>query len=121
MWHNNRVFCLTPVSTADKLAAMLVHHTWCRCAGFQLETAPDTLFLNDSTSPDGAQEYAILRNLNGVWYQVDSITFGWIKSIAKASMYIRDAVAGVSDEFASVWGLAEPRFHEPDQPCAFCR
>jgi hypothetical protein len=121
MMHEHRVFCLAMVATDDELAEKLIHHAWCRCAGFQLQTSPDTLFLNDSTSPDGIQEYAVLRRLDGIWFQVESITFGWIKSIEKALGYIREAITGVYDPDARRWGAFEPRFHEPDEPCEYCR
>ncbi len=84
MCHEHRVFCVETVPTVEELAAKLIGYVWCLCAGFQLASSPDTLFLNDSFSPDGAQEYAVLRRLNGRWCQVDSITFGWIRSLDKS-------------------------------------
>ncbi len=117
MCHEHRAFCVETVPTVEELAAKLIGYVWCLCAG-----SPDTLFLNDSFSPDGAQEYAVLRRLNGRWCQVDSITFGWIRSLDKACRCIREAVSGESDHFARSWGVAAiPRFHEPDQRCAFCQ
>ncbi|HEX3528082.1 MAG TPA: hypothetical protein VH988_13545 [Thermoanaerobaculia bacterium] len=121
MCHKRRVFCVETVSTVEELAEQLIGYTWCLCAGFQLSNAPDTLFLNDSFSLDGAQEYAVLRLLNGQWFQVDSITFGWIKSLDKACRCIRDAVSGPCDPYAPSWGSAAPRFHQPDQRCASCQ
>ena len=81
MCHEHRVFCLETVLTVEELAEKLIGYVWCLCAGFQLADSPDTLFLNDSFSPDGAQEYAVLRRLNGRWCQVDSITFGSVRSL----------------------------------------
>jgi hypothetical protein len=121
MCHEHRVFCVETVPTVEELAAKLIGYVWCLCAGFQLAGSPDTLFLNDSFSPDGAQEYAVLRRLNDRWCQVDSITFGWIRSLDKACRCIREAVSGESDQYARIWGPATPRFHERDQRCAFCQ
>jgi hypothetical protein len=121
MWNTNRIFCVETVSTVEELAEKLIGHIWCLCAGFQLADAPDTLFLNDSLSPDGFQEYAVFRRLKGKWFQVDSITFSWVESLEKACRYIRDAASGGSDLEAPKWGSAEPSFHQPDQHCAFCR
>jgi len=120
MLHNNRVFCLAVVATEGELAEKLIDYTWCLCTGFQLEDSLDTLFLNDSTSEDGAQEYAVLRHLQGTWFQVESITFGWIESHVKAAGYIREAITGVYDSEARKWDKVVPRFHEPGEPCAFC-
>jgi hypothetical protein len=35
------------------------------------------LFLNDSFSPDGAQEYAVFKISNGQFIQIESITVSW--------------------------------------------
>jgi hypothetical protein len=121
MMHENRVFCLAVVDTDEELAEKLIDFTWCRCAAFQLRASPDTLFLNDSTSPDGIQEYAVLRCVEGSWFQVESITFGWIKSLEDAARYVREAVTGVYDPDARRWGAFEPHFHEPEDPCEHCR
>ena len=121
MCHKHRLYCVETVLTVEELAEKLIGTVWCLCAGFQLRDAADTLFLNDSFSPDGAQEYAVLRRLNGQWYQVDSITFGWVRSLDKACLYIRDAATGQSDQYARSWGIAAPRFHQPDQQCAHCQ
>jgi hypothetical protein len=47
-------------------------YTMTLCTGFRLG---DTLWLNDSFSEDGAQEYAVLRNGR----QIESITVSWCK------------------------------------------
>ena len=56
MFHNKRVWCVSPVASAEELARKLTETTWCCCTAFALG---DYLWLNDSTSPDGAQEFAI--------------------------------------------------------------
>lgn len=56
MLHKNRRWCVTPVASAEELAEKLTEMTWCGCSGFRLG---GYLWLNDATSPDGAQEFAV--------------------------------------------------------------
>lgn len=72
MWHKNRSFSVADVVTAEELAKKLTQYTWSLCNGFRLG---ELLFLNDSTSPDGLQEYAVVHEPTSI--QVESITFGW--------------------------------------------
>lgn len=58
MLHNDRVWCVAAVESAEELARKLTETTWCCCTGFQLG---DYLWLNDATGPDGAQEYGVCR------------------------------------------------------------
>ena len=58
MLHSKRTWCIAPVSDAEELARKLTELTWTGCTAFELE---GYLFLNDSTSLDGAQEYAVLK------------------------------------------------------------
>ena len=77
MMHNNRVWCVSPVETAEELADKLTQYSWCCCTGFELD---DYLWLNDATGPDGAQEYAVVRKPTGDgphFWQVESITASW--------------------------------------------
>ena len=74
MMHKARRFCVVAVDSAETLAEKLTQHDWCGCAGFKLG---GLLFLNDSTSADGAQEYAVV--VESTLIQVESITFGWMK------------------------------------------
>ena len=66
--------------TADEMLSDLVHtKTWTLCTGWRVG---DTLYLNDSTSESGAQEYAVLRVQPGVGClvveQFESVTFSWM-------------------------------------------
>ena len=79
------------LSDDEALAKMLVHQTWCLCTGFRLG---GYLYLNDSTSEDGAAEYAIVKEATGI--QVESITFGWTTD-AKAVATIQEISAGKYD------------------------
>ena len=95
MFHHRRVWCVSPVASAEELARMLTEMTWCCCNVFELG---GYLWLNDSTCPDGAQEYAVLKRDggNGKPVQIESITFGWCDE-AKALEYIRDTLDGKDD------------------------
>ena len=79
------------LSDDEALAKMLVHQTWCLCTGFRLG---GYLYLNDSTSEDGAAEYAIVKEATGI--QVESITFCWTTD-AQAVRYIQKISAGKYD------------------------
>ncbi len=97
MMHAKRRFCAAQVESAEKLAEMLTEYTWTPCSAFFVRGREDVIFANDSTSADGAQEYAVLVNGDGAWRQVESITFGWCTP-AKALGYIRKALAGEMSE-----------------------
>lgn len=63
MVHKTRRWMITEVATLEELAPKLREHSWCLCSGFRYK---DLLFLNDAFSPDGAQEYAVVRLGEGV-------------------------------------------------------
>jgi len=54
MFHQNRVWCVTPVSSAEELARKLTTVTWTCCTAFELG---GYVWLNDATSPDRGQEW----------------------------------------------------------------
>ena len=95
MLHRARRWCVTEVSSAEELARMLTETTWCCCAAFSLS---DYCWLNDSTSPDGAQEYAVLTRdrATGKWWQIESITFGWC-DIRRAREHLDHTLRGKDD------------------------
>jgi hypothetical protein len=76
MMHTTRVWSVDPVASAEELARKLTESTWCCCTGFSLG---GYVWLNDATSPDGAQEYAIIKLCAGEVrpQQIESITFSW--------------------------------------------
>ena len=119
MLHNHRVWCVSPVPSAEELARKLTETTWCCCTAFALG---DYLWLNDSTSPDGAQEFAIVKRDggNGTPVQIESITFGWCDE-AKSLEYIRDTLAG-RDDHHSFRRDVTPVLQTPEQHgrCAHC-
>lgn len=90
MMHKTRCFMVVDIDGgAEELAEKLTQHTWTPCTGFRLR---GYLFLNDSTSPDGAQEYGIVKGGK----QIESITFGWCDK-AKGLDYVRRILAGEFD------------------------
>ena len=80
------------VESPEILAEKLTQHSWCGCNGFRLR---GYLFLNDSTSPDGAQEFAVVRESD--MRQIESITFSWCNQ-DKAREYIERSIAGEFDD-----------------------
>ncbi len=80
-FHKHRTWVVHPAESVEWLAEKLMNHSWCNCQGWSLG---GYLFLNDQTSPDGAFEVAIVKppgEPDGPWWQVESITFGWIQSV----------------------------------------
>lgn len=95
MFHRNRVWCVTPVESAEDLARKLTETTWTCCTAFELA---GYLWLNDATSPDGGQEYGVIKKAgpNGRSLQVESITFSWCDR-ATALEYIQRTLRGEDD------------------------
>ena len=99
MLHVDRVWCLSEVASAEELAESLTNTTWCCCQAFQIAGQPRYVWLNDSTSEDGAQEYAVchLGLAKGDIRQVESITFGWCAD-ERALEFIRATLNGEDDD-----------------------
>ena len=96
MFHPDRRFAVTHVEEPEELARMLTQQTWTGCTGFE---HAGYLFLNDSTGPDGAQEYAVFRKeaeTSGKFIQIEGVTFGWMGA-AEAVQCIRDIARGACD------------------------
>lgn len=86
MFFEKRRYHVVTIDDPILLAEKLTQHTWCGCTAFQHK---DLLFVNDSSSPGGAQEYAVIAHGR----LIESITFGWC-SEAKALGYIERLVSG---------------------------
>lgn len=95
MLHENRVWCVAPVADAAELARKLTEYTWCSCNGFELG---GYLWLNDSTSADGVQEYAVVKRSgpHAQMLQLESITFGWC-TYERALAHIERTLSGEDD------------------------
>ena len=76
MFHDDRRWFVTKAVSAEDLARKLTEMTWTGCTAFALD---EYLWLNDATSPDGAQEYAVLkrRGPRGTPIQIESVTMSW--------------------------------------------
>lgn len=114
MMHKNRAHVRVVIRSAGELAEKLTQHTWTPCSGFRYG---DHLYLNDSTSADGAQEYAVFRaepDENGEHEQIESITFGWMTE-AEALVTITKIKDG---KFGEVYAKLRLRTHEG--VCAHC-
>ena len=98
MLHSKRIWSVTAVESSMFLAQKLTQFTWTGCQAMELQ---GYLFANDSTSPDGAQEYAILKphEDGGELVQIESITFSWCKE-DRALELIDQICAGKFDGFA---------------------
>lgn len=99
MFHRNRTWCLCSVESPEKLAGMLSTQTWTLCSAFYATGHPEYLFLNDSLSEDGAQEFAVVKRLGEQFVQVESITFSWCR-IDQALHHITECLAGHNDDQA---------------------
>lgn len=97
MIHLKRQWCVNAVGTPEELADRLTQQTWTLCTAFRLG---EYLFLNDSTSEDGAQEYAVVKlpdDASVYPRQVESITFGWC-DLARGLEYVRRTLAHEFDD-----------------------
>lgn len=143
--HENRHWRIRQATTPEELTELLSGMTWCCCQGFELE---GHLWLNDSTSPDAVQEYAVVTTPSEVsedYRQIESISVSWCNQQQLAG-YIRQfhggetpescptgpvAVARSSTELFDFLGITdgpqgvtvEPRLEPEAQhvPCKHCR
>jgi hypothetical protein len=97
MLHRRRRWFVTEVESGEELAEKLTEMTWTGCQAFRVRGSP-YLFANDSTSPDGAQEYTILMPSGTRLKQIESITFSWCTP-EKALRYVRQILAGRYDGY----------------------
>jgi len=114
--HKNRRWSVVDRDHAT-LANELTSNTWTLCTGFRCN---GYLFLNDSTSEDAAQEYAVIRESDGK--QVESITFTWCTP-NEALEYITQAVSGQYDNQAWESGIdmsAQVQSCEHHGRCPLC-
>jgi hypothetical protein len=116
MMHKERRMAVVD-TTAPELTRKLTETTWCPCNGFRIGAY---LFLNDSTSPDGAQEYAICKEETGTIRQLDSATIGWMKP-ARIAEFIDLVLAGQLDGW-SFSGTITNRIETPAEHgrCSHC-
>jgi hypothetical protein len=72
MWTNRRTFCVQDYATFPELAtALLTHTSSTLCTGF---SSQGLVLVNDSTSEDALQEYAVFDGRE----QIESLTTSWM-------------------------------------------
>jgi len=116
MFFKKRIWQVIKVNTPEELAEKLTNYTWTLCTGFKLG---DYYFLNDSTSENGAQEYAVLKDTGE---QIESITFSWC-SYNEALNYINKVIKGEYDNEAWNSGIdINTQLETPEQHgrCPYC-
>jgi hypothetical protein len=114
MIYSSRRFRVTNIESPAEMAKLLTEHTYCACNGFRIATTP-WLLLNDSFSPDGAQEYAVFNETNGA--QVESITASWMTREELAAF-----LNGIIDRpVESEHPAAVTRIPATDHPVGSCR
>ena len=109
---------IAQAQSPEQLARDLTDRTWTLCTGFQFGSY---LFLNDSTSEDGAQEYAVLKRLpNGQYLQIESISFSWCDE-GRGLFYLKQILAGDFDSVDYACAV-EPRIDAVEQHhrCHLC-
>ncbi len=118
MFHRQRHWSIAPADNAAALADQLTQSTWCGCNGFRLD---EYLFVNDATSPDGAQEYAVLKRSDEGFVQIESLTFSWMTPDQALDIVCR-VLAGEFDheryDVISADRLETPTEHGRCQHCA---
>jgi hypothetical protein len=105
----------------EDVARELTSRTWTGCTCFKVKGQKGIyLFLNDSTSADGAQEYAVVkRTEDGRYFQLESVTFSWC-SHDWALWFVRAVAADEFDEgqfVREVFPRLEP---ERNHACHLC-
>ena len=94
MMHESRNWQVTVFEgTPSEFAHELSRITWTPCQGFKFG---NLLYLNDATSPDGAQEYGVIRLSDN--QQIESLTVSWMTPAE-----LLKAVKGLSKSDYSGW------------------
>lgn len=119
MFHKNRTWSIAKVESVEALAEKLVDCSWTLCTGFELQ---GYLFVNDSLSEDGAQEFAVVRRpecRHDPWKQVESITFSWCTK-EQARRHIERSING---DFDIDGNNVEANFEDAEKhtACMLCR
>jgi hypothetical protein len=142
VFFQQRPIAVQRIADAGLLAEKLFETTWCSCDAFDFG---GIVFVNDSTCPDGAQEFAVIvTNHPGSrdGRQTDSITFGWMKTVDEVFAAIVRAVSDDNHNVATKGGVlangapativlgARTALHKaptvrlnahPNGYCSFCR
>lgn len=120
MWHSKRYWSLSLAESAERLAHQLTEFTWTGCQAMQLG---QYLLANDATSPDGAQEYGVLRqdpNDASRLIQIESITFSWCTE--EQALELLQAMLRGEFDLNVLGHVQRSRFHAPERHgfCPLC-
>lgn len=86
MWHTGRHWQIREATLDEVIDDFRRSETWTLCTGWRVRHGADVLFiLNDSTGPDGAQEYAVVA-LHSAGLEpgrtdvrdIESLTVSWV-------------------------------------------
>lgn len=113
-FHQSRRWSVVPIEEAAQLAHLLTERTWTCCQGFR---HAGYLYLNDATSEDGAQEYAVIREADG--RQVESITFSWLDT-ERAVEHIANITSGELCEDLGSFDLSRIEPFADHRRCRHC-
>ncbi|MDP2949038.1 MAG: hypothetical protein Q8P22_05830 [Chloroflexota bacterium] len=102
MMHTQRAYQVKAYDDLDALTKAITGIVWCPCCGFRWN---GLLFLNDATGPDGAQEYAVIRERGMV--QVESFTVSWMTPEQFKELAARIAEPGWPDAYGQVYNRIE--------------
>ena len=111
--HTGRIWNVAGPFGPAQLAERLTKYSWTLCSGFE---CLGFLYLNDSTSEDAAQEYAVVRKSDLV--QVESITVSWMDADQIAAF----AAETWQREVHPSYGSIEPKNldHDSVEYCTRC-
>ena len=120
MFHDDRVWNVRTVESAESVARLVTERTWPACTAFAVG---DYLFLNDSLPEDGSTDFAVVKRTRAPgtgFKQVASITLGCC-SYPEALDHIRRVLSGQDDALDSVFAV-EPQLETAAEHtrCPFC-
>jgi hypothetical protein len=95
--------------------------SWTMCTGFRWRSL---LFLNDATSGDGAQEYAVIREGVDGSEQVESLTMSWGITLEDFAKIVEQLDADPDEYWDAIAAVTrvpfEPNLNHPEGSCAHC-
>src|SRR5687767_11394290 len=105
MFFQQRRYRVTHVVSIEDLVRSLTERSWTLCQAFAIA---DLLLVNDATSEDGAQEYAVIRDGR----LIESVTVSWCEADQLLAI-LRELEAGGGGDYAP----APVRLDHPDGVC----
>ena len=126
MFHKNRAWSVVELDGIGEVCDKLIEHDWTLCSGFWFPVVPrDTkgiVLLNDSTSEDALQEYAVCLASKGVdlCTQIESYTVSWMsrESLSKSLLEILGRLA--DGETLESYGTFHDVLEWEHEPCRYC-